>query len=473
LAVTDESAHPISAPTSGNREFRELRGHWFSGCIRSMRRDPLGLYTRARQECGDFVRMCVVPSVYCYVLTHPDAVEHVLLKGHRNYRKPDIFYKSVGLLVGDGLFTNEGEVWMRQRRLAQPAFHSSYLSVLAPLMVQGAEAFVRQEEGRAGQPVDIVQGMMTVGLRIASTTLFSADISGDADRIGRAFRTAFGHISDRLNSMQIVPSWAPTLANLRFARAKKVLDGAVLELIAARRRNANKPGDLLTMLMGAHDEAGKGMPPKLLMDEVLTLLTAGHENVGAALAWTWYLLAKHPQVQEALFDEVHGRLRGANPGFDDLEHLPLAKAVFEESLRLYPPGWGELRETIGADEICGYELPAKALIILCQWVTHRHPEFWHEPEQFKPERFLGNGSSGAVPVAAGNATDERHRFAYFPFGGGPRICIGMQFALVEGPLLLATILQRFRVSLASEKVAEPDATFTLRPKNLTVILEKR
>jgi cytochrome P450 len=431
-----------------------------------MKHSPLDFYTNTWKQYGDYVRVCVVPSVFCYVLTHPDAVEHVLLKKHKNFRKPDIFYKSMGLLVGDGLFTNEGEGWIKQRRLAQPAFHSSYLSLLTPLMVQGAEAFVREHESKLGQPIDIVDAMMRVGLRIASTTLFSTDISAEADRIGRAFRTAFAHVSHRLNSLQIVPNWLPTPRNLIFAHSKRLLDNAVLGIISARKKAVSKPYDLLTMLLAAHDElTGEAMPSKLLMDEVLTLLTAGHETIGAALSWSWYLLAKHPEVQESLYEEVHARLRGASPNVDDLPHLPLAKAVFEEALRLFPPGWGELRETIEPDEIDGFTVPAKSLVLLCQWVTHRHPDFWSEPDQFRPERFLaGSACTGS----------ERHRFAYFPFGGGPRICIGTQFALMEGPLVLATILQSFRVTLASEVDAIPDATFALRPKGgLKVVLKRR
>jgi cytochrome P450 len=328
-------------------------------------------------------------------------------------------------------------------------------------MVEGAERFVRQQEANDGQPIDIADGMMKVGLRIASTTLFSADISADTDAIGKAFRAAFAHISDRLNSLQLIPKWFPTKSNRRFVRAKKVLDHAVLELIAARRANPNKPRDLLTMLLSAHDDqTNSGMPEKQLMDEVLTLLTAGHENVGAALSWTWYLLGKHPEIQENVYDEIHGKLQGRNPTMEDLPSLPLLTAVFEESLRLYPPGWGELREAIEADEIEGFPLPRKAIVILCQWVTHRHPDFWQNPEDFKPDRFL--------------SSVNRHRFAYFPFGGGPRICIGLQFAMVEGPLVLATILQKFRVELVSGHPIEPDATFTLRPRyGVKVILHPR
>lgn len=462
MPAIDQSTTPPPSPAVG-KTFPGPRGHWLRGCLRRMQSDPLGLYTQARQDYGDYVRLRVVPGFHCYLLTHPDAVEHVLHKSHKNYRKPDIFYKSVGLLVGDGLFTNEGEPWLNQRRLAQPAFHSQYLAQLCPLMVQAAETFVREQEAGVGQPIDILDGMMKLGLRIASTTLFSADISGDADATGKAFRAAFAHVSNRLNSLQLIPNWFPTKSNRSFAQVKRLLDRTVMELIAGRRNNPSKPHDLLTMLLNAKDEqTGESMPQRLLMDEVLTLLTAGHENVGAALSWTWYLLGQHPDVQNDVYEEVHARLQDRSPTIDDLPHLPLVKAVFEESMRLYPPGWGELRETISADEINGFAIPAKAIIILCQWVTHRHPDFWEEPERFKPERFLSSSSA------------NRHRFAYFPFGGGPRICIGMQFALIEGPLVLATILQRFRVQLVSDHPIEPDATFTLRPKHgVKVILHPR
>jgi cytochrome P450 len=300
-----------------------------------------------------------------------------------------------------------------------------------------------------------------VGLRIASTTLFSADISGEADAMGKALRVGFKQVSARLNSVPL-PIWAPTPGNRRLARAKQLLDRVVKELIAARRKSAQKPGDLLSMLMDAHDERGEGMPDRLLMDEALTLITGAHENIGSALTWTWYLLGKYPNVQEEVHEEIQGRLNGRKPGEEDLEHLRLTRAVFEESMRLYPPGWGELREAIIADEIGGFSVPKKAMIILCQWVTHRHPDFWEDAEAFKPERFMGTQPPGG------------HRFAYFPFGGGARICIGMQMAYMEGVLVLATILQRFRAELVADHVVEPDATFTLRPKyGLKMVLHAR
>jgi cytochrome P450 len=430
------------------------RGHWLWGCLGHLRRDPLGLYSQARREYGDYVRLRIIPGVYGYLLTHPDAVEHVLQKNHKNYRKLPEISRTVGLVMGNGLFTNEGDSWLQQRRLAQPAFNRQQLARLSPLMVEAADAFVRQRQtASADQPFDILGDMMKLSLRIASTTLFSTDISGEADAIGKAFRAGFAYVGYRLNSLLRLPLWLPTPRNLAFARAKKLLDRVVLDMIEARRRSGDKPADLLTMLLAGQDEeTGVGMSDQQLKDEVLTLLTAGHETVGAALAWTWYLLGQHPQVQNDLADEVCGRLQGRTPTIEDLAGLPLVKAVFEEAMRLYPPAWGTPRQAIDDDEINRFTIPAKATVAVLQFVTHRHPDFWDDPEKFKPERFL-----------PGQATN-RHKFAYFPFGGGPRVCIGNTFAMLEGPLVLATIIQKFRVELVPGHPVVPDPTFTLRPK---------
>ncbi len=421
-----------------------------------MQRDPLGFYTQAQREFGDYVRIRAVRGIDCYLLTHPDAVEHVLHKGHRNFRKPDIFYNSVGLLVGDGLFTNEGESWINQRKQVQPAFHPWHLKKLCPGIVAGAADFVQSHRRLVNQPIDLADAMMKLGLRIASTTLFSTDISGEADTVGRAFRVGFQHISNRMNSLQLVPNWLPTPANRKFSVAKQKLDAVVERIIASRQSLQQQPEDLLGEMLGSP------MPRRMLMDEVITLLTAGHENIGAALSWTWYLLAQHPKIQSDLHDEIRKVLGKRHPTFEEIDDLPFLRAVFEESMRLYPPGWGELRETIADDIIDGYPIPARSMIILCQWVTHRHPDFWPDPARFDPARFL---------PAAGKV---RHRFAYFPFGGGPRICIGMQLAMIEAALVIATVLQEFQIELLPGQVIEPDATFTLRPRNgLKVILRSR
>jgi cytochrome P450 len=424
-----------------------------------VRKDPLGLYTRAWQQYGDYVRLRAIPGVYFYLLSHPDAIEHVLQKNHKNYRKPEVLLGPMRLLVGEGLFTSEGAPWLRQRRLDQPAFQRQHLAELCPLVVAAAEDFLRRRDLTGpGQPFDILAEMMRLALQVAGTTLVSTDISGEADAIGAAYRTAFAYIGYRMNSSTMLPAWFPTRWNRSFARAKALLDRVVLELIEKRRRAGGGPQDLLGLLLAARDEeTGAGMTDRQLKDEILTLLTAGHETMGAALAWTWYLLGQHPRVQEDLRDEVRSRLQGRNPGSDDLPHLPLTRAVFEEALRLYPPAPLLARQALGPDEINGFPITAGSIVILSLWVAHRNPEFWTNPERFDPGRFLPGQGQG------------RPKFAYFPFGGGPRVCIGNTFALMEGPLVLATVLQRFRVELVPGQKVVPDTTFTLRPREGVIV----
>jgi cytochrome P450 len=459
MAVT-----PATSPhTSSAKTWPGYRGHWLRGCLREIQNAPLELYPAIRRQCGDFACARALPGFPFYVLFHPDAVEHVLQKNAKNYRKTDTLLKPMRLLVGNGLFTSEGDFWLRQRRLMQPAFNRQHLVGLTERMSAATEIMLREWQTKeAGRTLDIAEEMTRLTLRIASTTLFSTDVSGDSSDIGQAFRATFEYVSRRMSARLMLPLWVPTPGNRRFRRAKRLLDDVVLKIIEGRRKSGAGMGDLLDLLLAAQDEeSGGGMTDQQLKDEVLTLLTAGHETAAAALSWSWHLLSQHPEVQNALFDEARGRLQGRLPTPEDVAHLPLARAVFEEAMRLYPPAWGLPRETIGPDEIAGHPLPAKAMVILVQWVTHRHPDFWDEPERFKPERFLAENAAG------------RAKFAYFPFGGGPRVCIGNTFALTEGTLVLAAVAQHYRVEPEPGHAVIPDPTFTLRPKNGVVVRVSR
>ncbi len=451
-------------PTVALKPWPEYAGPWLRGCMREIRTRPLDFYTAVWRQCGPFVRIRAVPGIWFYLITHPDGVEHVLQKNHKNYRKFDVLIKPIRLLMGNGLFSSEGDLWLRQRRLTQPAFHRPQIAALSGPMAAAAVALADEwTRGEPGRVLDVGHEMMRLTLGIASTTLFSHDVSGDADTLGRAFRVVLAYISRRMNSQLTPPLWFPTRSNRAVRHAKELIDRVVLEVIEARRRHGPGAGDLLDLLLAARDEeSGTGMTDQQLRDEVLTLLGAGHETVGAALSWSWHLLGQHPDVQEALADEARGRLGGRQPDFDDLPHLPLARAVFEEALRLYPPAPGLPRVAIHDDEIEGRHVPAKALVLLFQYVTHRDPAFWDEPERFKPERFLAGAGAG------------RPKFAYFPFGGGPRVCIGNTFALTEGPLVLAALAQRFRLEPVPGHEVVPDTTFTLRPKNgVKMMLHRR
>jgi cytochrome P450 len=462
MAIMGETSRPTAVAEKAS--WRGPQGNWLFGCVRDLQGDPLNFYKQTWQTYGDYARIRAFPGIYVYLLIDPEAVEHVLLKNHKNYRKPDFFNKTVSLLAGNGILSSEGDFWLRQRRLSQPAFLRSRVAAFGPHMVTATDLFIQEwEKAEFGHALDIVPEMMRLALRIASTSLFSTDISGEADAIGRAFRVAFAQIGDKMSGRTRVPLWVPTRRNREFRESKALLDRVVLELIESRRRNPTVTNDVLDMLLAAQDnESGTGMTDQQLRDEVITLITAGHESVGAAWSWAWHLLAQHPKIQEDLHDEAKGRLGGRTPTPDDLPHLPLATAVFEETMRLYPPAWGQPRETIAADEINGYSLPGKAIVTLSQWITHRHPRFWNDPDRFDPQRFLPPGDP------------RRPKMAYFPFGGGPRMCIGNHFAMIEGPLVLAALAQRFHLTPVPGHTVIPDPTFTLRPKTgVQVIVRKR
>jgi cytochrome P450 len=441
------------------------RGNIFLGIFREVTRDPIRLYMKARDEYGDIVRFRALPSIHWYLASHPNDVEKVLYGNQHNYRKGDFFNKSAGVLVGNGLLTSEGDFWRRQRRLSQPAFHRQRLAGLASTMTATAEAMSERWYGyaKSDQPFDIASEMMRLTLQTASLTLFGTDISGETDTVGRALRIAFDHVGYRLVHPFTMPINIPTPRNLRFSKAKRVLDKVVYGIIDQRRRSGKDTGDLLSMLLLAQDEErGGGMSDLQLRDEVLTLFIAGHETTAVTLSWTWYLLGKNPDVALKLRAELENVLGGRTPTFDDLPRLQYTKMIFEETMRLYPPAWALPRQAIEEDVLGGYYIPAGSGVDVSPYVTHRHPDFWEEPEKFDPERFR--------PERAAN----RPRFAYFPFGGGSRTCIGNNFAMMEAQLILAIFAQRFRVDLVENHPVVPDPTFVLKPRHgVMVRVEKR
>jgi cytochrome P450 len=434
------------------------------GLLREFRRDQLNLLSDLRRTYGNYVRIPTVPGYDVFLLADPAAVEHVLVKNYKNYRKPEFINEPVRLLLGNGLFSSEGDFWRRQRRLAQPAFLRGAIVRLAAPMTVAVENLIRTWEAAPhGRPLDIVSEMMRLVLEIAGATLFGADVAAGAAAIASAERDIFALVRHKMNNPLSSPLWVPTRLNRAYQVAKALLDDVVLRLIDSRRRSGPAANDLLDMLLAARDaESGTGMSDAQLRDEVLTLLFAGHDTTASGLSWAWYLLARHPQVQEALHDEAAAQLAGRAPNAEDLPNLPLATAVFQEALRLYPPAPGLARRAVEPDEIHGRPVPAKAIVMPSQWVIHRHPDYWDEPEQFCPERFLQGHDR------------ERPKFAYFPFGGGPRACIGNTFALIEGALVLAGLSQRFAFRPADDREVEIDTTFVLRPKGaVNLVVHKR
>jgi cytochrome P450 len=418
--------------------------------------DPLTLYTRAQRTLGDVVRLRGIPTLYWYLVTHPSGVEHVLKTRGRNYRKPERFTRPVAMLAGNGILSYEGETWLQNRRLMQPAFHRQRMAGLVAQMAEGTELGSERWDGiaRGGGVIEVGEEMLRLTLRIVGTTLFSHDLSGEADTLGVPIRTALRWVSRRLTLPFVPPAWIPTAENRRFAAMRALVHGTVDGMIAERRRSGAERPDLLQMLLDAQDaDTGARMDDVQVRHEALTLMLAGHETTAAALTWAWYLLATHPQALARMREELDSVLGGRAPAADDLPRLPYTRAVFDETLRLYPTAWGQPRESIEEDEIGGYRIPANKIVMVCQWVTQRRPDLWDRPDDFVPERFVGAGPGTFMP------------FAYYPFGGGARQCIGSHFALMEAQVILATLAQRFEVEMEPGQTVVPDATFTLRPRD--------
>ncbi len=429
------------------------------GFVRRAIRQPLRFYMENFERFGDVFRFQVGPMVF-HQYAHPDAVKHVLQDASRNYVR-GWQYKTVGLVLGNGLVISDGEFWRRQRRLAQPAFHRQRIAALAGTMIDATARMIESWRplAKEGRPFDVAAEMGRLTLAIAARTLFSTDVSGAAEAIGQGLTVAQTYIDHRLNYPLSLPLFVPTPRNLRFKRARRKLDQVVYGIIEQRRKAplhhkecAGNEGDLLSMLLAARDEeTGEGMTDRQLRDEVMTFLMAGHETTAVALSWTWYLLSKHPDVARRLRAELEQVLAGRTPRYEDLPNLRYTRMVIEESMRLYPPVWGAMRTALAEDEIGGYHVPAKSTVVLTQWVTHRHPAFWENPEGFDPERFTPENAA------------KRPRHAYFPFLAGPHQCIGNDFALMEATLVLAMIAQCFCVELLPGRPVEPKPLLTLRP----------
>lgn len=422
----------------------------------ALQRDPIRFALEIWQRYGDVVRFHFLfwPA---YVLYHPDHVKRVLQENHRNYNKNFPNMKAAREVFGNGLFTNDGASWLHQRRLMQPSFHHQRLIGFGRLMSEATVAMLErwQNTSPGETPLDISVEMTRLSLRIAGLALFSLDLSNEVDIVGRTFTTLGPLLSKYLN-LPFPPLWVPTPRNRRLLAGLNTLNTVVYAIIEERRKQPSdaNAADLLWMLLSAQDEeTGEGMSDQQLRDEVFTLLLAGHETTAATLAWTWYLLSQHPEVEARLHAELDTVLAGQMPSVEHLDALPYTRMVIQEALRLYPPAFGFTRFTTASDEIGGYPIAANSVVFLSAYCTHRHPAFWEEPEVFDPERFTPERSAG------------RPRFAYFPFGGGPRQCIGNAFAMMEAQLALATVAQRYSLRLVPGHPVEPQVLLTMRPRH--------
>ncbi|MGW8318676.1 MAG: cytochrome P450 [Candidatus Promineifilaceae bacterium] len=429
-------------------------GHFLVGSTPELRQDPLGFFLDLTRQYGDVAHIRLM-GVSAFVVNRPDYIKHVLQDNNHNYSKDTEDYRMLKPVVGNGLLTNDGPDWLRQRRLIQPAFHRQKVAGFGQLMVEAAKAMLDRWAARPAPeaPLDVAEEMRRLTLRIVGEALFDVDLSDEASEVGRAFTYINEDLSGRLYDGYFIPLRIPTPRNRRFRQAKETLDKVVNDIIRERREQPDERQDLLAILIAAQDEeTGQGMSDEQLHDELITLLLAGHETTAVALSWTWYLLSKYPEVMAKLHAELATALDGRDPTVDDLPNLPCTHRVLQESMRLYPPAWGISRKAEDDDVIGEYFIPAGSVIFLLPYTMHRHPDYWDDPDAFDPERFL--------PERA----QERPQFAYFPFGGGPRLCIGADFAMVEAQLVLATVAQRYVLKLVPGHPVEPQPLITLRPR---------
>jgi cytochrome P450 len=426
------------------------KAFWPIGHAYSFRRDPLAFLTRLAREYGDVALFKAGPQ-RVYLLNHPDYVRDVLVTHHTRFHKGRALQRAKRLL-GEGLLTSEGEFWRRQRRLAQPAFHRQRINSYGRLMIEYAETFGARWHD--GQTLDISEEMMRLTLAVVGKTLFDADVESDADEVGEALTEVmnlFGYLmlpfSELLEKLPLPP-------RRRFLRARARLDAVIYRIIEEHKRTGTDRGDLLSMLLLAVDEEGDrtGMTNEQLRDEAMTIFLAGHETTANALTWAWYLLAQNPEVEARLHEELDALLEGGRaPTSADAAALRYTEMVVAETMRLYPPAWAIGRLGIEDHEVGGYLIPRGSLVLVSQYVMHRDPRFFPDPERFDPERWTPEAKAA------------RPQFSYFPFGGGPRRCIGEGFAWMEATLILATLARRWRARTLPGQKVETQPRITLRP----------
>jgi cytochrome P450 len=436
------------------------KGKLITGVMREFNRDTLGFIERCYRDYGDVVRSRFL-YLHAYFLYNPADIETMLTTDAKSYRKArslrsPFFYR----LVGNGLVTSEGDFWRRQRRLAQPAFHRQRISSYGDIMVEYANRAIAT--WKDGEQRDIAREMTRLTLEIVVKTLYNSDVSNDADHVGAMLSEIVKPFASQATLKWIADNRLPTPGHRRYFNAVSEIDRIVLRIIAERRASGTDEGDLLSMLLQAQDEDGSQMSDAQLRDEVMTLFLAGHETTALSLSWSWYLLATHPEAEKKFHAELAAVLSGRAPEVSDLPKLKYTEMIAKEAMRLYPPAYAVGREAIEDTEIGGFRVPRNTQLFAFQWVTHRDPRFFDRPNDFDPDRW------------ATDSIQNLPKYAYFPFGGGPRQCIGNYFAMMEVVLLLATIGQRFKFSTVKDHPVEVLPVLSLRPKNgIKVIVQER
>ncbi|RME11382.1 MAG: cytochrome P450 [Bacteroidetes bacterium] len=454
---------PITAPS-----IPVASGSFLLGNVPAMRRDPLQAMYDIWREHGDLVEVAL-PGRKLYLVSHPDMIDPIFVEGKKRFIKPTAQAGMINLelVLGNGLVTNPHyDDWLPQRRMIQPMFHRRRIAQMGETMTAAADDMLARWQAKyaPGDVIDLDVEMTAVTPDIINRTMFSADGADKmAGQVGTAVGVAAEFVFRRSQRLLNPPLNWPTPANREFHRVNAEMEQIIDDIITQRRESGEERGDLLDMLLAARDEeTGAGMSEQQLRDEVKTIFAAGHETTSNALTWAWYLLAQHPAVLRRLQAEVDEVLDGRTPTLADLPRLPYTRRVFDETLRLYTPVPLIARHLPQEAPLLDYTLPGNSMIAVSIYNIHRHPDFWDDPETFDPDRFAPERSAG------------RRKYAYMPFGAGPRKCIGNHFALTEGTLLLAAIASRYNLRLVPDHPVERQVAITMRPKyGMKMIVESR
>lgn len=428
------------------------KGNFFLGIALELIKDPLKFLSSATKEFPEIVTYRFATRQVVY-LSDPALVKHVLQTNSKNYQK-GLQYEPLKLVLGNGLLTSEGDFWLRQRRIIAPVFHKKYIDSFAEQMVSSTRHLIKEWDSQKGKVIDAYPSMMQLTLDIVGLTLLSTNVKDKATSVGHALGVLMEFAINRVRAIIKLPLWFPRPSNIKFRKKKKVLDDLVLDIIKRRRTQKSDHIDLLDMLMKAQDEeTGETMTDEQLKDEVMTIFIAGHETTACALSFTLYLLAENPDKQELLYREVSSVLGENEPTLEDLRKLEFTTQVIYESMRLYPPAWIISRRSLGSDQLGEYSLPEESNMLICAYAMHRDERRWENANEFNPDRFEKEKMK------------DVDKFGYLPFGGGPRICIGNNFALMEMQIAVSMMVQKFKFEKEPSFNLELDPLVTLRPKN--------
>ncbi|MEH2195233.1 MAG: cytochrome P450 [Nostoc sp.] len=438
------------------------RGFPIIGCFPQMSTNPLQFLTNAAREHGGVVHLGAIGPQQLYLIADPDCIKYVLQENPQNYTKGENF-KDIKLVIGEGLVISEGDSWRSQRRLMQPSFHRQQIAAMVDDMTQLTNQMLERWQKKAvGTTLDVSEEMLVLTQKILLKTTLSLEADSDITELTQAWNIIYKFLSDRLWAVIKPPISFPTPKNRQFTQAINTLRTVANKIIQQRKQGNDTTHDILSMFMSTQDESGNGLSDRQLHDQIVGLFSAGFETSAVTLGWIWYLLSKYPTVERQLQAELTTVLAGRTPTFEDLPQLKYTKMVVQEAMRLYPGAWVYARNNLADDSIGGYDIPGGSMLLISPFVTHRLPDFWDNPEGFDPERFTPENSA------------DRPRYAYFPFGGGQRQCLGDMFALTEIQLIVAMVCQRFRLNLLPEHPVECQPLLTLQiRKGIMMTLKPR